>query len=635
LSLVSILLFAGTAPGQVPDTQQPDVGRMAERVQSSADSAQVPGGAVVVVEEGSVVLLKTFGVADASGRPVDAETVFRVASVSKVFTAAAVAQLVTEGRATLEADLRDSLPWLREVASGPEPVTLRQLLTHTSGFDDRFVGMFASKAEEVRPLGEYLADRMPPRTTRPGRWTRYNNHGVAVAGLVVEEVSGMSFAEAVSTLVLEPTGMHSSSFAQPIPKALQDRMARAYRCPPGDCDPLPLDYRHTSPAGALVTTASDMGRFMTALVGSGNGLEPQTQDLLLRRHWGHREQLAGMALAFQEQVLGAHRGLVHAGNSSGYSSLIAVVPAAQSALFVVTTGGSTGFGAEVLQSFTELVLPDSEPTLAVDLESPSPLSPSQAEEYIGSYLLARAPRVSYESFPARFLFSKELRLDEEGFLLRVEGGAPRRYGRLEGDLFAGTDGVGHLAFERDESGKVVAMHAADVFFGIRFPGSFEKLSWWQSPGFINELLSWTVGVLVLALLAWTLVAGVGAGLRLLRRGKDDTSPPRRHGPVAITGLFLALLDSGFIVTFGFGFMARFNALAFRAPEQLAYGLPEQLERLLWLPWAVVAASTALVVCTLLVWKLHRGTAMDRLVLMVVAVCSILFVAQLGYFNLLG
>ncbi|MCP4895782.1 MAG: beta-lactamase family protein [bacterium] len=631
LSLVAILLSFGAAFGQTSDQQPIDLALMAERVQDLAASAEVPGGAVVVVENGRVVLLETFGVSNADSRPVDAETVFRVASVSKVFTAAAVARLVSEGRLTLEDDLRDDLSWLRTMAPGPEPVTLGQLLTHTSGFDDRFVGMFSPQAEDVRPLENYLAERMPHRTTEPGKWTRYSNHGVALAGLVVEKTTGMRFADAVDTLVLEPTGMDSSSFEQPFPQTLQERLARAYKCPPDECDPLPLDFRHTSPAGGLVTTPSDMGRFLAALVGGG-GLDEAAREILLQRHWGYQEQISGMALAFQEQALGTYRGLVHAGNSSGYSSLVAVAPAAQSALFVVTTGGSTNFGAEMLESFTELVLANSQQPLAVG--TPSPLTRSEAQDYVNTYLLARAPQGSYESFPARFLFSETLSSDNEGFLVRVEGGTPRRYGRLEGDLFASTDGVGRLAFERNASGRVVAMHAASVFFGIRFPGTFERLSWWESPGFINEVLSWTIGLPVLALIIWMLVFCGSAVFKRLHRSDDGTSPGVRRDPATIIGLLLAPVVTGFILAFGLGFLARFNAIAIRSPEQLAHGLPEQLERLLWLPWPIAIASTVLIALTMLSWKLRGGTVTDRLVLVVVALCSILFAAQLGYFHLL-
>lgn len=634
---VALAILSGFAPAAGQGTEGPPVElvRFAEDVRLLADGAGTPGGAVVVVLDGRVVLLEPFGVADGSGRPVGADTPFRVASVSKAFTATAVARLAAEGQVSMDADLRDGRTWLEESAPGREPVTLIQLLTHTAGFDDRVVGMFARDAREVRTLAEYLAQEMPPRTSEPGRWTRYNNHGAALAGLVLEEAAGEPFADAVARLVLEPSGMASSTFEQPLPEALLQTMARSYRCPPEECEPLPLDYRNTPPAGALVTTPEDMGRFMATLLGPGDALGAGTMEVLLPRRWSHRPELPGMALAFQEQSLRGHRGLMHAGTSSGYSSLLAIVPEVGAGLFLVTSGGSSRLGGSILDRFQELLPPSSGLPFLGPLGQPSSISEEEAQDYIGSYLLARAPRGSYESFPALFLFSQSLGTDAEGFLIRYEGGVRRRYGRTEGDLFASVDGVGRLAFERDQKGRVVAMHASDVFFGVRFPGSFERLPGWASPGFINELLSWALGLPVLAMLAWGIISMGGGLLRRIRRGKESTpAPPERRGRLAVTGLILVPVVSAFSIWFGFGFMARFNGIAMGSPELLAYGLPPELGRLLWLPWAILLYSLALWGVTGMTWIRRKGRIPDRLLLAVASLSSVAFIVLLRHFHLL-
>jgi len=647
-ALLSTLVFSAlwaTAPwaqGQTVSDLPQEAGELAARVQALAgrvrvlaDSAGAPGGAVVVVLDGRIVLLEPFGITDEGGPAVDADTPFRVASVSKVFTATALARLAAEGRVSLEADIREGRPWLREAAPGAEPVTLTQLLTHTAGFDDRVVGMFAREAPEVRPLAEYLPREMPPRTSEPGRWTRYNNHGAALAGLVLEETTGETFADAVARLVLEPAGMASSTFQQPLPESLLQTMARSFSCPPGDCEPTPLDYRNTPPAGALVTTAADMGRFLTTLVNPGDALGAGTRDQLLPRRWSHRPEMPGMALALQEQSLGGHRGLVHGGSSSGYLSLLAVVPEANAGLFLVTSGGSSRLGGAILDLFQELLPPPAGAPFMGPQGEPTPISEGEGQAYSGSYLLARAPRGSYESFPALFLFSQNLGMDDEGFLIRHEGGERRRYGRLEGDLFASVDGVGRLAFERDEAGRVVAMHASDVFFGVRFPGSYERLSRWTSPGFMNEFMSWAVALPVLAMMAWTLFSLGGILFRRFRRARGTIpDPPKKRGRLAMTGLILTPLVTGLIIWFGFGFMARFNGIARNSPELLAYGLPPELGRLLWLPWAILLYSGALWGVAGWMWIRRQGRVSDRLLLAVAALSSVAFIILLRHFHLL-
>jgi CubicO group peptidase (beta-lactamase class C family) len=606
---------------------------LADQLAALADEMEIPAGAVVVVRQGEVVLLETFGVRDQLAGEVTQETVFRVASVSKVFTAATAATVVAEGRLSLDADLREGRSWLRDRAPGQQPVTLRQLLTHTAGFDDHAVGMFASKHTDVLPLGEYLRRRMPRRTTEPGRWTRYSNHGAALAGLVIEETTDLPFADLVRDRLLAPLAMTSSSFAQPIPPQLLDRLARAFPCRDAACEPLPIDYRHTPPAGALVTTPADMARFMIAVLDPNDArVGRDAVALLTARSWGHRPELPGIALALQEQPIASRRGLVHAGSSSGYKSLLALVPEARAGLFVVTTGGSSGFGGGALELFEDLLGPGPA-TPALDFE-PGPLGAGDHEAYTGEYLLARAARATYESFPGRFLYQHRLGVDDDGFLTRREGGELRRYGRVEGDLFADVDGPGVMAFERGPKGEIVALHAAQAFNGARYPATYERPARWAAPGFMNELLSWVAGLPVLALLVWVVGGGASRILRRWRRaGRAADVLPRTR--LAWIGLALVLPSVAGILAFGFGFMGRFNALAMTAPEALAAGMPQELARLLWLPWAVAGCSVVLAAVAVASWRKPSLVRLgDRLLLSIVSLCAVVFTLLLHYFNML-
>jgi CubicO group peptidase (beta-lactamase class C family) len=600
-----------------------DSAALAARVGVLADSAGVPGAAVVIVRHGRVEAVVPIGTRNGAD-PINAETVFRIASVSKVFTAAAAARLVADGALSLGADLRAGRPWLAEVAPGTEPVTIRGLLTHTAGFDDRAVGMFAREADDVIPLGSYLRAHMPRRTSEPGRWTRYSNHGIALAGLVIEETTGRPFEATVAELILEPQRMASSSFAQPLPPELTDRLARAYRCPDAQCDPVPFDYRNTSPAGGMVTTPADMGRFMVGFLGAGRAsVGGETVRLLTTRAWGAHPEMPGLAMALQEQPVAGYRGLVHAGASSGYKSLLVLVPDAGAGLFVVTTGGSSRFAAAVLAEFEQLLggpSPQAGPL-------PKPLAEPELDEYSGTYLLGRSARRSYESLPGLFLFSHRIGSDADGYLTRREAGRLRRYGRVEGDLFTQADGSGTMWFERDPSGTVVAVHAANVFNGARFPASSERLSDVMQPRIFNELLSWVMGLPLIALAIWLLVAGAA----LLRRRSKRSS----RTAVARVGLLVAFGTTASILVFGFGFLARFNALAMNDPTLLAYGLPPVLARWLWLPWVIAVCAVALAGIAVASWRRQASVPLtDRLLFAVTGACAMVFVVILIHFSLL-
>jgi hypothetical protein len=262
------------------------------------------------------------------------------------------------------------------------------------------------------------------------------------------------------------------------------------------------------------------------------------------------------------------------------------------------------------------------------------LKPGEADAYTDGYLLGRAARATYESFPGRFLFGHTVGADEAGFLTRVEGGVLRRYGQVANDLFRDIDGPGLLAVERDADGTVVALHAADVFNGIRYPASYERLARWEEPYVMNELLSWTAGLPVLALLAWGMAA-LALGLRrILGRGRKGTTTMPHPRP-AWEGLALAIATLAGILIFGFGFMAKFNAMAMKTPEVLAYGLPNALSRLLWMPWAIAACTLALVAATTLTWTRSPSVRLiDRLFMSVVSACALVFTALLISFHML-
>ncbi len=181
-------------------------GLMAER--------HIPGAVALVVKDGTVFFAKGYGFADLeTRRPVNPEaTLFRVASVSKLFTATAVMQLVEQGKLDLHVDVNQYLESFSLKAGFGKPVTLANLLTHTGGFDDAFLGSAQPLEWEPIPLGKYLSIHMPPRVMPPGDLISYSNHGLALAGYLVERASGQPFAEYVKEHILQPLGMQRSGF---------------------------------------------------------------------------------------------------------------------------------------------------------------------------------------------------------------------------------------------------------------------------------------------------------------------------------------------------------------------------------------------------------------------------------------
>jgi CubicO group peptidase (beta-lactamase class C family) len=399
--------------------------RCAARVDSAStalDSAlitamqqfSVPGATVAVVREAKVQHLAGYGCANrASGIRVDPQrTVFHVASVSKPFVALAALQLANRGVVDLGTDVNRYLRGMHVPDGWNRPITLRDLLTHTAGLEESIVGYAARTPADVRPLGEFLATRLPRRGWAPGSVTAYSNYGYALAGYVVESAAGRSFSDYVRTDVFGPLGMTRSSFAQPMPPELVPDAAVAYRCTSTACGPVAPDFRSAYPPGGLVTTAADMSRFMLAELGAPLDGKKVLSDSVLRRmherQFTHDPALPGLTYSFAEDELAGEPALSHAGGASGFTSFVVLVPTRQFGAFVVANGGSSRFGAAALAAITAAMLPQRTVVpLVVRLTSrPASVDPS------GAYRLTWYAHHGVENLPA--LFSGQLHVGRLG-----------------------------------------------------------------------------------------------------------------------------------------------------------------------------------------------------------------------------
>jgi CubicO group peptidase (beta-lactamase class C family) len=231
---------------------------------------RVPGVSIAVIKDARIHWAKGYGVADVeTGVPVDTGTLFQAASISKPVFAMAAVRLAQDGRLSLDGDVSALLTSWR-VPPGPltreQPVTLRSLLSHTSGADDGF-GFPGYAPEEPRPTLVQILDGAKPSNVGAVRFARapyvgykYSGGGVTLAQLAVVDVLKRPFADVMRELVLAPLGMASSSFEQPLPDALAPRAARAHNGA-GRRMGAPWHVYPEQAAAGLWTTPSDLARF--------------------------------------------------------------------------------------------------------------------------------------------------------------------------------------------------------------------------------------------------------------------------------------------------------------------------------------------------------------------------------------
>src|SRR5688500_5105033 len=229
----------------------------------------IAGAAVSVVKDGKVLFSKGYGYADREKKtPVSAdETLFRPGSVSKLFTWTAVMQLVEQGKLDLDGDVNQYLDF--KIPPGPEGemLRIRDLMTHTPGFEESLKELIGEDADNIASLEKTVKRWTPERIYPAGTMPAYSNYATGLAGYIVERVSGRTFDDYVEQNILAPLGMHDSSFRQPLPEPLFARMAKGYLTASGK--PQGYEFINLAPAGSMAATGSDMARFMIAHLHNG------------------------------------------------------------------------------------------------------------------------------------------------------------------------------------------------------------------------------------------------------------------------------------------------------------------------------------------------------------------------------
>jgi CubicO group peptidase (beta-lactamase class C family) len=300
---------------------------------------QIPGAAFILVQGGRVVLAKGYGLADVEKKkPVDAsKTIFPIGSITKVFTATAVVQLADRGRLDLNADVNRYLRTVRVPTTYPQAVTARHLLTHTGGFDELRGRLIESADARAQPLGEFLATRLV-RIRPPGELTAYSSFGVTLAGLLVEDVSGLPFERYLKDNIWTPLKMNRT-FITP-PGNLRDDLAVAYESEDGKLVAIPWERYHSTPASSIASTAADMGRYMLAILGQGklDGTRILTARAvrdMTRQQITMHPRLPGFGYGFQLSDTNGERIVEHGGNIGGFHSLMVLLPDRGTGFYVV------------------------------------------------------------------------------------------------------------------------------------------------------------------------------------------------------------------------------------------------------------------------------------------------------------
>lgn len=453
-SIAPLILIAASAATPVSFAADlRDLERFVDAAMEAGMSEEhIPGAAFILVKDGSVVLAKGFGKADvASGRPFSAErTIFPIASVSKVFTATAVMQLVEKGAVDLDDDVNRYLESARVPATYPVPVTTAHLLSHTAGFDE-LPGRRVRSESELVPLGRFLSDRLV-RVHPPGKVTSYSSYGMSLAGLMVEDVSDTAFESYLRRHIWDPLGMKRTSMV--VPDAT-NTLATAYELEDGELAAVPYEIYQTPPAASILSTAEDMGRYMIALLqggryGENRILSEQTTDLMLRRRATMHPLLPGWTLGFQESDLNGLRIVEHGGDIGGFSSLLTLMPKQGVGFFIVHHLESNNLRFKLRQAILDRYFPDSR---SIKVPVPDPKSAASLRRFAGKY----RGNIFCHTCPGGGpnVQDFEVAANDDG-TISIWGD---RWVEVSPLYFVSADGRSRIGFAEDKAGRITALSA--------------------------------------------------------------------------------------------------------------------------------------------------------------------------------
>jgi CubicO group peptidase (beta-lactamase class C family) len=600
----------------------------------------IPGATVAVVKDGKLFYANGYGYADvANNTPVDANaTLFEIGSVTKLFTWTAVMQLVEEGKINLHADVNTYLRDFKIPDTYPgQPVTMENLMTHTAGFEAQPEGVVVSDPKDIQPLDATLAQTMPARIWPPGQVWSYSDWGAALAGYIVQEVSGIPFNQYVGEKIFTPLGMNNTTIEQPVPPPLAANVSKTYAYSDGAFQQTQDWTIGMAPIGAIHSTASDMAKFMIAQLQNGeyNGTRILNTSTALDMHSAHftPDPYTKFALGFFMGNQNNESSISHAGYTAYFRSEIFLLPVRNVGFFISYNsagGGGTGGGLalqDLTQKFLDHYYPYTPPL-------PKQANFNDAQTLTGTY---QSTLSVYTTVPKYFgawatdVGSSSISVTGYANGTVTLSGVPGNFVQVAPRVFEAPDGNTtfgggyHLIFTTDNGSTYLHSDAE--------PQYYERLPPYATPADVTNL-----GYLCLAVFASAAIWPLGA-LRVrwrrwrhaenINEGGQTRLPSLAHWLIGFAGiLYWIVFLIPFFLHFAIG-TAQFQYLT------SSLTIPPLIVAWLALPLIAIALTAGGTVLAVLAWMCRYWTTFSRIHYTVVVGAALAIIAWLNYWNLIG
>lgn len=591
----------------------------------SMEEYQIPGAVILVVKDNEILYEQGFGYANLEQElKVDpSQSLFRIGSVSKLFTAMAIMQLVEQGLVDLEVDVNDYLTYFQIDTQQFQPIRVKHLLTHTPGFDEKIFGMAAEHYSDRQSLRDYLKENQPQMIREPGQYIQYSNYGFGILGLLIEEVSGLSYEKYIEEHILKPLNMNDTYVA--MNSSVYDQLAREY-FPRGEHfqeEPL-YDY-HYPPAGSFVATAEDMAKFMLLHLNDGtwNGttvINESTTKLMHERQFSQHPNVQGFGYGFFERLQNSHRFLEHGGNTGGTNSMLMIDKERNIGIFTSNNGFAGGLLSYYFPSaFINHFYPISQSVAAMEVAA----QPVEEDliRYEGSYYTNRysheeASKISLAMAPP-IKVSQETDLS----LLVQYLGQESTFIQVEPLVFMNPETEQYLAFEEDGKGQITHLFYLDSFV-------YEKGSWYQ-----NTLLHVILfGLFVLFSVATGFILMVKLIKKLVKRNKQSWSTETRQSWYKDPGKLNMMLGLSFLL---FLVVLVMGLLQIDGIAAVFIELPLAVQWALYLPFITIVLVLAQGFTLVRAWLSRTGSLFKRLYYTTVLLLAVSVLLVFRFYNMIG
>ncbi|MFP4468147.1 MAG: serine hydrolase domain-containing protein [Bacteroidales bacterium] len=586
-------------------------------IHTMMDEMKIAGASISLIQNGELLLNKGYGYANIeTDSKVDPDrTLFRLGSISKLFTWIAVLQQVEKGTLSLDADINQYLTSFSIPDTYKEPVTLRSLMSHTPGFEDILLHLFLQEGDAVPPLEEQFSEKLPRRIRPPLREAAYSNHGAGLAQLLVEKASGMPFEEYAASHIFSPLGMNSTTFRQPVPNHLQPHLSKGYAWQEGQFEPKGFEVVPMAGAGGASSTAADMAIFMDALLNETRHdtislLDSATYAIMQEPVLQHADSMNPALHGFIDNSRRHLRMIGHGGNTFLFHSVLALFPEHNTALFMSFNGENAQSSYDnVLNHFLDRYFPPPQ-----DLPATIELSPEYLEGFQGQYMSNRRPHSSLLKIIGS-MNNLEVSAAENGIQLRDMFGETHQLAPVDSTTFFINQRNTYVGFSRQDGEP-----AEKLYLGEYPIMAFDRVTGVYQLDYHLIILAITLFCVLYILIVWP-------WLYFARRQYDKK--PRALHNLPIFPKVIAWITSLFFLLF---YLLLFSSAG---GEEIIFGIPSGIRIALFFPIAAIPFTLLMIGSNIYIWKVPRTKNISRLFYGLATLAFLLSLWQLHFWNLIG